>query len=112
VKQIALLRTVGHIRFAYVKFEILKITQQKSDSTVRVRWRVRGISALKVMVMFWKYKLWDIKEMFESQEKWYDGYSTFYVGSDGQVSKHVLDKLMPDDDVVTLATDSKLGVSA
>lgn len=35
VKQVALLRTVGHLKFAYVKFEIIKITQNQDDSTVR-----------------------------------------------------------------------------
>lgn len=100
VKQIALLRTVGHLKYAYVTFEILKITKHPEDGTVRVRWRIRGISALKVMLQFWKYKLWKLKEIFEGQEAWYDGFSVLYVGSDGLVSKHVVDKIMPDDDTV------------
>lgn len=49
VKQIALLRTVGHLKFAYVKFEILKITMHPEDDTVKIRWRIRGISGLKVV---------------------------------------------------------------
>uniref|UniRef100_A0A182YQG7 Uncharacterized protein n=1 Tax=Anopheles stephensi TaxID=30069 RepID=A0A182YQG7_ANOST len=85
VKQIALLRTVGHLKFAYVTFEILKITKQSEDKTVKVRWRIRGISALKVMLQFWN---------------WYDGFSVLYVGSDGLVSKHVVDKIMPDDETI------------
>lgn len=68
VKQVAYLRTVGHLKFAYVKFEILKITMHPEDSTIKVRWRIRGISALKVMLTFWKYKLWKLKEVFEDQE--------------------------------------------
>lgn len=68
VKQVALLRTVGHIKYAYVKFEVMKITKHTEDNTVRVRWRIRGISGLKVMLNFWKYKLWKIKEVFDSQE--------------------------------------------
>ncbi|KAJ8931491.1 hypothetical protein NQ314_015562 [Rhamnusium bicolor] len=94
VKQVALLRTIGHLKFAYVKFEILKITQHPEDSTVKIRWRIRGISALRVMLTFWKYKLWNYKEIFDNQtESWYDGFSTFYVNSDGQVVKHVADKV-------------------
>lgn len=27
---------------------------------------------------------------------WYDGFSTFYVGDDGRIYKHVADKMMPD----------------
>lgn len=68
IKQVALLRTVGHIKFAYVNFEIIKITMNHEDSTIRVRWRIRGISAMKVMLQFWKFKLWKIKEIFDAQE--------------------------------------------
>lgn len=87
------MRTVGHLKFAYVKFEVLKITQNPEDNTVRVRWRIRGISAMKVMLNFWKYKLWKIREIFEDTEAWYDGFSTFYMGSDGLIYKHVADKV-------------------
>lgn len=68
IKQVSLLRTVGHLKYAYVKFEILKITQNPEDSSVKVRWRIRGISGIKVMVMFWKYKLWNMNEIFDKTE--------------------------------------------
>lgn len=48
VKQVALLRTIGHLKFAFVKFEILKMTKHPEDGTVRVRWRIKGLSGLKV----------------------------------------------------------------
>jgi Uncharacterized conserved protein (DUF2358) len=108
VKQVALLRTVGHIKFAYVKFEVLKITKNPEDNTVRVRWRIRGISALKVMLNFWKFKLWKLKEVFEGQEAWYDGFSTFHVGSDGVIYKHVCDKMMPDENKEVLTANPKI----
>lgn len=102
VKQIALLRTIGHLKYAYVKLEILKITQHSEDSSVKVRWRIRGISGLKVMFLFWKYRLWNFKEMFDKTESWYDGFSTFYVNGEGQIIKHVADKMMPDSDRETV----------
>ncbi|XP_041974412.1 uncharacterized protein LOC121729837 isoform X2 [Aricia agestis] len=100
VKQIALLRTVGHLKFAYVNLEILKITVHPEDSSIKMRWRIRGISGFKVFFNFWKYKLWNMKEVWKSQELWYDGFSTFYVGGDGLVQKHVADKMMPDQDTI------------
>lgn len=100
VKQVALLRTVGHLKFAYVKLEVMKITAHPEDSSVKMRWRIKGISGLKVFFMFWKYKLWNMKEVFRDQELWYDGFSTFYVGGDGLVQKHVVDKVMPDQDTI------------
>ncbi|EDX08472.1 GD24989 [Drosophila simulans] len=97
VKQIAILRTVGHLKYAYVKFEVLKITKHQDDYTVRIRWRVRGISGLKVMFQFWKYKIWQLKEVLKDQEAWYDGYSVCYLGDEGLIVKHVVDKVMPDE---------------
>ncbi|XP_068628777.1 uncharacterized protein [Battus philenor] len=100
VRQVALLRTVGHLKFAYVKFEVLKITVHPEDSSIKMRWRIRGISGFKVFFMFWKYKLWDMKQVFKDQEMWYDGFSTFYVAGDGLIQKHIADKVMPDQDTI------------
>ncbi|XP_032590638.1 uncharacterized protein C6orf136 homolog isoform X2 [Drosophila grimshawi] len=110
VKQIAILRTVGHLKYAYVKFEVLKITKHPEDNTVRFRWRVRGISGLKVMFQFWKYKIWQLQEILKDQEAWYDGYSICYLGEDGLISKHIVDKIMPDEsrEVVDSNTSSQL----
>lgn len=123
VKQIALLRTVGHLKYAYVKLEVLKITKHPEDFTIKIRWRVRGISGLKVMLNFWKYKLWDLKGVFDSQESWYDGFSICYLGDNGLIYKHVVDKVMPDEsqEVVesgtivapgTMAVSSKIGCTS
>ncbi|KRT80970.1 hypothetical protein AMK59_6252, partial [Oryctes borbonicus] len=98
IKQVSLLRTIGHLKYAYVKMEILKITQNPEDSSVKVRWRIRGISGLKVMVMFWRYRLWNLKDFFDRTESWFDGFSTFYVNGEGKIYKHVADKMMPDSD--------------
>lgn len=109
VSQIALLRTVGHLKFAYVKLEVMKMTKHEEDCSIRVRWRIRGISGLKIMLTFWKFKIWKLKEeIAEHQELWYDGFSTFYVGSDGLVCKHVADKVMPDDDEMIDKTKNNL----
>ncbi|XP_060523560.1 uncharacterized protein C6orf136 homolog [Cylas formicarius] len=97
-KQVAFLRTVGHFKFAYVNFDILKITQHPEEGTIKVRWRIKGVSALYVMLKFWKVKVWRSKEIIEKSENWYDGFSVFYVNSDGVIFKHVAEKMMPDDD--------------
>uniref|UniRef100_A0A336MA01 CSON013935 protein n=1 Tax=Culicoides sonorensis TaxID=179676 RepID=A0A336MA01_CULSO len=112
VKTVALLRTVGHLKYAYVKFTILRITKHPEDGTIRCRWRVVGISGLKVMFMFWRYKLWELRKAFDEEESWYDGFSTFYVGSDGLINKHVVDRMMPDDDKEPVVAESKVGTAA
>jgi len=108
IKQVAVLRTVGHLKFAYVRLDVLKITKHPEDYTVKVRWRVSGISGFKVMLNFWKYKVWKYKEMFDGLESWHDGFSTFYVGSNGKVYKHVADKVMPDENKEILTADPKI----
>ncbi|XP_044761681.1 uncharacterized protein C6orf136 homolog [Coccinella septempunctata] len=96
IKDVALLRTVGHLKYAYVKLEVLKITQHPEDSTIKVRWRVRGVSGLSVMLKFWKYKIWNLRNILEHSDTWYDGFSTFYVNGNGIIFKHIADKMMPD----------------
>ncbi|KAK2582441.1 hypothetical protein KPH14_004751 [Odynerus spinipes] len=98
VKQAALLRTLGHIKFAYITLDILKITIDPEDDSIKVRWRMRGISGMKVIFTFWKYKLWKMKETLANADVWYDGFSTYYVDANGKVYKHVVDKMMPDQD--------------
>lgn len=102
VQQVALLRCIGHLKYAYVHFEILKITQHPEDGTIKVRWRISGISGMKILLTFWRYKLWQWKEMMGKQEAWYDGFSTFYVSSEGRVVLHVADKMMPDQENVKM----------
>lgn len=110
VKQVAILRTVGHFKYAYVKFEILKITKHTEDHTIRIRWRVRGISGLKVMFQFWKYKVWQMKEILKDQEAWYDGYSICYLGDDGLICKQIVDKIMPDESRQFVGDNSSTGL--
>ncbi|XP_033252335.1 uncharacterized protein C6orf136 homolog [Drosophila miranda] len=73
-----------------------------------------GISGLKVMFQFWKYKVWQLKEVLKDQEAWYDGFSICYLGESGLIEKHVVDKVMPDESresvenasAITLPTES------
>ncbi|XP_023216555.1 uncharacterized protein LOC111619123 [Centruroides sculpturatus] len=101
VQQMALVRILGHLRYSHVKLEILKITQHPEDGTVRVRWRITGVSGLRVLFMFWKFVLWEWKKMMEKETEWVDGFSVFFIGPDGLVYKHVCDKMMPDEEKVS-----------
>lgn len=62
ISQISLLKLVGHIKYAYVKMNILKMTMHPEDNTVKVRWRIEGVSNAKVLLFFWKFKFWNMKE--------------------------------------------------
>ncbi|XP_015176601.1 PREDICTED: uncharacterized protein LOC107066467 [Polistes dominula] len=96
MKQLTWIRTIGHLKFAYVKLDVLKITMNPEDDTIKVRWRISGITGLRALFTLWKFKLWKMKEALNDAEVWYDGFSTYYVGADGKIYKHVMDKMMPD----------------
>ena len=39
------------------------------DNTVRVRWRINGLSGMKIFMSFWKFKPWKIRESVKEQLK-------------------------------------------
>lgn len=94
----ALLKTVGHVKFAYVRFEIMQMSMCTEQAVITVRWRIKGLSGLRVMLKFWKYKLWRWQEIMNHQETWYDGISYFSVNSEAKIVQHVADKVMEDKD--------------
>lgn len=93
------LKLLGHFRYSRVKLKVLKITKHEEDSTIRVRWRITGVSGVKAMVYLFLTLSW---KQLEKHEEWIDGFSIFYIGSDGLISKHVCDKMMPDDNRETV----------
>jgi len=50
VQQVALLRAIGHFKFAFVKFEILNSNVSVDEGRITVRWRINGISGLRVLI--------------------------------------------------------------
>ncbi|XP_034948324.1 uncharacterized protein C6orf136 homolog [Chelonus insularis] len=95
IKQTLWIKIAGHLCYVYVKFEVLKITKHPEDNTVRVRWRICGLSTWQALSNFYR-----MMRNLDRKETWYDGFSTFFVGSDGKVFKHIADKMMPDNDPV------------
>lgn len=68
---ISLLRLMGHIKYAFVKFDILKITKHPEDGTIKVRWRIKGISGMKVFMKFWKFRLWNLEQVIKENVESY-----------------------------------------
>ncbi|XP_025406563.1 uncharacterized protein C6orf136 homolog isoform X3 [Sipha flava] len=101
MSMISILRLMGHLKYAFVKFDILKITKHPEDGTIKIRWRIKGISGMKVFFKFWKFSLFNLEQVIkENVESWHDGFSIFYLGSDGKIHKLTADKMQPDNDPV------------
>ncbi|KAL4629640.1 hypothetical protein GN956_G16572 [Arapaima gigas] len=70
-----------------VRLEVLKLTKHNEDGTVRARWRVRGQPFLLVPLRLYRR---DKTPLYRT----YDAFSTFYLGPDGLVHCHRVEKVM------------------
>lgn len=64
MKQSIYLRMWGHFRFAYLRPEILKITQHTEDSSIKIRWHVRAITGYQTLNIF-RMRVWKPAEMID-----------------------------------------------
>lgn len=65
--EVAKLRLFVHLRLANVRVQLLKTTIHTDDGTVRVRWRVSGISQARA-IMFWNFLPWSKSASATDQE--------------------------------------------
>lgn len=77
---VSMLRLIGHIKYAYVKFDILKITKHPEDGTIKIRWRIKGISGFKVFMKFWKFRLWGLEEVIKENSEKYVTFTSIFIG--------------------------------
>ncbi|XP_041091024.1 uncharacterized protein LOC121304128 [Polyodon spathula] len=74
--------------FADIQMEVLKLTQHPESWSVQARWRVRGLPLHVLLLRFYRR---DKSDLYRT----YDAFSTFYLGSDGLIHCHKVDKMMP-----------------
>ncbi|RNA35849.1 hypothetical protein BpHYR1_054690 [Brachionus plicatilis] len=96
--QLTMLRMKVHWKYSNARLEVLKITVDDLDSTVKVRWRIVGIRGMKSMTQPWKIKAWKLKESINNEAEWNDGFSILYVRGDGLIYKHTLQRVMSQKD--------------
>ncbi|XP_067111356.1 uncharacterized protein C6orf136 homolog [Osmerus mordax] len=73
--------------YAEARLEVLKLTKHAEDRTIRARWRVRGLPFYSLLLRFYRK---DKSHLYRS----YDAFSTFYVGHDGLIRCHKVEKVM------------------
>lgn len=74
--------------YAEARLDVLKLTRHSEDGTVRARWRIRGLPFHCLLLRFYRR---DRTPLYRS----FDAFSTFYVGHDGLIHCHRVDKVMP-----------------
>ncbi|XP_051520116.1 uncharacterized protein LOC127421266 [Myxocyprinus asiaticus] len=73
--------------YAEAQLEVLKLTKHPEDGSIKARWRVKGLPFHSLLVFFYKK---DKSQLYKT----YDAFSTFYLGSDGQIHCHKVEKVM------------------
>lgn len=69
VKQLSLLRLYGHFKYAYVKLDVIKMTQHMEDSSIKVRWRISGITGYRIALKMIQFRVWKPQEMIDQHQK-------------------------------------------
>lgn len=73
--------------YAEARLEILKLTKHMEDGTIKARWRIKGLPFHSVLLRFYRK---DKTHLYRS----FDAFSTFYIGSDGLIHRHKVEKVM------------------
>ncbi|XP_068507554.1 uncharacterized protein C6orf136 homolog isoform X3 [Syngnathus scovelli] len=84
----SLWRLVYLFYFTDVRLEVLKLTKHVEEGTIKARWRLRGLPFLTLMLRFYRK---DKSHLYRS----YDAFATFYIGRDGLIHCHQVEKVMP-----------------
>lgn len=104
-KFVNLVKFLAHLKFVYVRFEILDITKHKEDNSIGIRWRIAGLGVTRMILRYIPDKLWRRGNINRMAPTWYDGYSEFFVGPDNLIYKHVADRRKPDKDKEPLSAN-------
>lgn len=84
---LSLWRLLGLCYYAEARLEVLKLTKHAEDATIKARWRVNGMPFHNICLRFYRK---DKSQLYRS----YDAFSTFYIGHDGLIRCHKVEKVM------------------
>uniref|UniRef100_A0A5S6R3N3 Uncharacterized protein n=1 Tax=Trichuris muris TaxID=70415 RepID=A0A5S6R3N3_TRIMR len=79
----------------YIEMKILSCHPIVDEGAVNLRWRVQYLGIPEFLTVTLRARSVDV-EVYRKHSRWFDGVSTFHVGADGLVYKHVADRVMRD----------------
>jgi hypothetical protein len=100
-----------HSRYAKVKVSVISCTIDETLGCVQLQWRVSGLPQVKAF-MFWKFRPFHVKAKAEVESEWLEGLSTFYVNNKGFVNRHVICRVIPQDNKSNKNKKTGLGLEA
>ena len=92
IKDLHLTKIKAHIKFVYVRPQILSLLKNEKEMTIRVDWKYVGLTTLRLVLRFFPDQLWHRANMDRAAVVWSQGSSTFYLDDDGKIFKVIVDK--------------------
>ncbi|KRZ51532.1 Vacuolar protein sorting-associated protein 11 -like protein, partial [Trichinella nativa] len=105
---LATLSVLSRIPCPYIEMKILNCMPIVEEGSVHLRWRVLYLTVPEFLYVVVRERSADI-ETLRRNARWFDGFSYFYVGSDGLVYKHVADRVMRDPEEIA-ANSKRVGL--
>ncbi|KAF0047703.1 hypothetical protein F2P81_001336 [Scophthalmus maximus] len=87
--------------YAEARLEVLKLTKHIEDKSIKARWRIRGLPIYSLLLRFYRK---DKSQLYRT----YDAFSTFYIGRDGLINCHKVEKSTLDAHTEEEAADEML----
>ncbi|MEQ2281315.1 hypothetical protein AMECASPLE_028976, partial [Ameca splendens] len=82
---LSLWRLLSLCYYAEARLDVLKLTKHMEDRTIKARWRIKGLPFHSLLLRFYRK---DKSHLYRS----YDAFSTFYIGHDGLIHCHKVEK--------------------
>ena len=98
IKNMHLLKIAAHIKFVYVRPQIVSMKKFSDERKIVVDWKFVGLTLSRMVVRYFPDKLWNRANMDQAASTWYEGVSTFYLSEDNQIIKHVVEKNVSDNE--------------
>nr|XP_047128578.1 uncharacterized protein LOC100211419 isoform X1 [Hydra vulgaris] len=88
IAQINILKMIMKSIFEKPELSVVRITKNSQDGTIHIRWQIQGIP-------WWLKVLTILNDNHSQYMRYIDGFSVFYIKSDGLYHKHILMKMTP-----------------
>ena len=92
IKNMHLLKIAAHIKFVYVRPQIVSMKKFEEDKKIVVDWRFVGLTLSRMVIRYFPDKLWNRANMDNAAVTWYEGVSTFQLDQDNKIIRHVVEK--------------------
>ncbi|XP_052826966.1 uncharacterized protein LOC106871490 [Octopus bimaculoides] len=93
-------RMLSHMKYAHLQMSILNISIKPETASIRLHWRVSGLPQLKTL-QIWNFMPWTYRSSLKSESQFFEGISTLFLNSDGFIYKHVVDRIISDEELLS-----------